>query len=483
MSNNLRASWFSLLGVLAMATIVSGDDFRLSLRRQVPSGETPARYERRSADETWPAAKTAVIVCDVWDYHHCLNAVRRLDEFLPRLNQTLSEARRRGAVIIHSPSDCMEAYAEHPARRRAIEAPTAAKLPAAIRHWCSAIPAEEQAVYPLDQSDGGEDDDPTEHAEWAGKLKQLGRNPGMPWKKQSDQIQIDERLDYITDRGDEVWNILAARGIERVLLTGVHVNMCVLGRPFGLRQLVRNGKQVALVRDLTDSMYNPRRWPYTDHFTGTDLIISHIERYVCPTITSDQIVGGEPFRFRHDQRAMRDVATLPSPGGNGDSPAGSRKAGDSWQLTNLPKNWEQLLPPSEGDTKQVVWLRCAVRLPAEWLGSDETLVIAPTRPGSTRVWLNGKELARYRPDDRTVRALRFTLPRDAAQVDDVNLMVLRIEAPPKAKQLLGAPSLVSGQRELSLQGNWQSRVGDDLSWANIPLPAKFGIGSDVQYEP
>ncbi|MCA9086652.1 MAG: SMP-30/gluconolactonase/LRE family protein, partial [Planctomycetaceae bacterium] len=72
--------------------------------------------------------------------------------------------------------------------------------------------------------------------------------------------------------------------------------------PFGLRQMVRNGMNTVLMRDLTDTMYNPARWPYVSHFTGTDLIVSHIEKYVCPTITSDQILGGQPLRFSKDAR-------------------------------------------------------------------------------------------------------------------------------------------------------------------------------------
>jgi type 1 glutamine amidotransferase len=84
--------------------------------------------------------------------------------------------------------------------------------------------------------------------------------------------------------------------------------MCVLGRPFGLRQMAKNGKNVVLVRDMTDTMYNPDRWPYVAHFQGTDLIVQHIEKYVCPTITSDQILGGTPFKFKDDVRPRVVVA-------------------------------------------------------------------------------------------------------------------------------------------------------------------------------
>ena len=123
--------------------------------------------------------------------HHCLNAVRRLEQFAPRLNEVLTVARDRGVTIIHAPSDCMEAYVDHPARHRAQQAPRADSLPYDVASWCSLVPAEEQARYPIDQSDGGEDDDPEEHLAWAAKLKAMGRNPGTPWKSQNKVITID----------------------------------------------------------------------------------------------------------------------------------------------------------------------------------------------------------------------------------------------------------------------------------------------------
>lgn len=293
-----------LLASLAFtfSNIARAEQFQLQLRYQQETADQSNCYHRLIREENWDTCQTAIIVCDVWDYHHCLNAVRRLEEFAPRLNQVLIKARQKGITIIHSPSDCMPAYANHPARKRAIEVSPAASLPAEITSWCSRIPSEEAAVYPIDQSDGGEDDDPQEHAAWVARLKAMGRNPALPWKKQSDLISIDSQKDYITDRGDEVWNILENKGIKNVILTGVHVNMCVLGRPFGLRQLVRNSKNVVLMRDMTDSMYNPARWPYVSHYTGNDRIISHIEKFICPTVTSDQILGGKPFQFSKDKR-------------------------------------------------------------------------------------------------------------------------------------------------------------------------------------
>jgi sugar lactone lactonase YvrE/nicotinamidase-related amidase/type 1 glutamine amidotransferase len=307
--NRCLAGLFTVTVAMAILTLsvrqASADEtMSLRLRYQKESSANSGRFHHMIRNEKWKASETAMVVCDVWDLHHCLNAVRRLEEFAPRLNEVLTKARAQGVTIIHSPSDCMPAYQKHPARRRAVEIAVAANLPHDVKSWCSLVPAEERTDYPIDQSDGGCDDDPEEHAVWAAKLEKLGRNPGTPWGAQSELIQIDGERDFISDRGDEVWSILEARGIRNVILTGVHTNMCVLGRPFGLRQMARNGKRVVLMRDMTDTMYNPKRWPYVSHFTGTDLIVSHIERHVCPTISSDQFIGGDEFRFRNDKRPL-----------------------------------------------------------------------------------------------------------------------------------------------------------------------------------
>jgi nicotinamidase-related amidase/type 1 glutamine amidotransferase len=301
-TSHVDFSLLTLLLVACLATPSAAEELSLKLRYQSETSPDSGRYHRLVRDEAWSPQETALIVCDVWDLHHSINAVRRVEELAPRLNAVVKDARDRGVTIIHAPSDCMDSYVESPARKRAIDTPKAKSLPKDIASWCSKIPAEEKVVYPVDQTDGGEDDDPAEHAAWAKELEGRGRHPGHPWKKQYDVVEIDEAKDFVSDKGEEVWSILESRGIKNVILTGVHTNMCVLGRPFGLRQMARNGKHVVLMRDMTDTMYNPARWPYVSHFTGNDLIVSHIERHICPTITSDQFIGGEVFRFKHDTR-------------------------------------------------------------------------------------------------------------------------------------------------------------------------------------
>ena len=241
----------------------------------------------------WDPTQTAIIICDMWNQHWCQGATRRVGELAPAMNRTIAAARARGVLIIHAPSSCMDAYKDHPARKRAQDAPKAANLPKDIAGWCNRIPTEEKGVYPIDQSDGGCDDGP--------QCPQ-----GSPWRSQIAAIAIRDE-DAISDSGVEIWNLLEARGIQNVMLMGVHLNMCVLGRPFGLRQLVSHGKNAVLVRDLTDTMYNSRSWPYVSHFEGTNRMIEHVEKYVAPSILSTDLTGQPAFRFQPDDRPLRRV--------------------------------------------------------------------------------------------------------------------------------------------------------------------------------
>ena len=289
--------------ILLTSAALTAEPWSLSLQSRTG-------HARKTTKEQWDPNLCAVIVCDMWDTHTSPNAVTREKELAPRLNEFLKKARADGALIIHAPSACMAAYDNTPARLRAINAPPAARTPNAINQWCRQIPSEESAVYPIDQSDGGADDEPSTHQKWAEQLAAQGRNPKAPWQRQIDLIQIDQDRDAISDSGSEIWNLLEAKKIRNVLIAGVHTNMCVAGRPFGLRQMARNGLNVALLRDLTDSMYNPRSWPYVSHVRGTELFIEHTERHICPTITSDQLLGGQPFKFSNATAGPRRLQVL-----------------------------------------------------------------------------------------------------------------------------------------------------------------------------
>lgn len=293
-----------LLILIALHSVAGETPLSLTLQSRSPSGKAAL------VKESWLPSRTAIIVCDMWDIHTCKNAVIREGEMAPRMNEVLEKARSQGVLIIHAPSSCMAAYEGTAARALAKTAPTAARLPDKIGEWCRQIPSEEMAVYPLDQSDGGNDDEPTVRAAWTEGLKAKGLNPKGPWTRQIDVLRIDQEKDAISDSGVEIWNLLESRNIDNVILMGVHANMCVAGRPFGLRQMAKNGKHVVLMRDLTDTMYNPARWPFVSHVRGTELFVQHVEKRICPTITSDQFVGSQPFAFSDATAGKKRVQIL-----------------------------------------------------------------------------------------------------------------------------------------------------------------------------
>ncbi len=70
----------------------------------------------------WSPARAAVIICDMWDTHHCLSAANRVAEMAPHLNKVVARMRQMDALIIHCPSRCMDFYRGLPARKRATEA-------------------------------------------------------------------------------------------------------------------------------------------------------------------------------------------------------------------------------------------------------------------------------------------------------------------------------------------------------------------------
>lgn len=266
----------------------NAEPLSLTTRQRVEASPGTGNYQITERQVQWNPRETAVIVVDMWDKHWCNGATSRVAEIAPRMNTFIHAARDRGVFVIHAPSSCMDAYKDHPGRKRAQNAPRATNLPPEIGEWCNKIPSEENGKYPIDQSDGGCDCEP----------KCEG---GSPWRREVAAIEILD-IDAISDSGVEIWNLLEEQGIKNVMIFGVHTNMCVLGRPFGLRQMSKNGKHAVLVRDLTDTMYNHKAWPYVNHFKGTELIVEHIEKFVCPTITSESLLGKPPFRFSADPR-------------------------------------------------------------------------------------------------------------------------------------------------------------------------------------
>ncbi len=286
-----RAIEFLAIGLI-LAPNMMADEKKLNLTLRARTKGAPEKVVEKKIN--WEAGKTALIICDMWDDHWCKSASRRVGELAGPMNAVVDAAREKGVFIIHAPSSVVSFYDKTPQRKLAKDAPfSKSPIPLSVKerwgtNWCWPDPKYE-GVLPIDDSDMG--------CSCKGEKCEIRE----AWTRQIKTIEL-VKGDALTDNGQETWNLLAERKIDNVILCGVHLNMCVLGRPFGLRQMVKVGKNVALMRDMTDTMYNPERPPGVDHFTGTDLVINHVEQYWCPSFTSADLVGGKPFRFKEDER-------------------------------------------------------------------------------------------------------------------------------------------------------------------------------------
>ena len=233
-----------------------------------------ATWRTRAETRMWPAEKTALVLCDVWDRHTCRGAEKRLEKLLPRMADVVSHLRDRGALIVHAPSDTIPFYDGTPARQRVLTAP-AMEAPVDLPHDDPPLPVD--ASNPCDTC-------PDEvHPKY---------ETGMPypWTRQHPAIKIDHSRDAVSADGRELLPFYRQRGIYHVLIMGVHTNMCILKRSFAIKQLVRWGIDVALIRDLTDAMYNPADPPYVSHARGTQLVVEYIERFWCPSVLSEDLL-------------------------------------------------------------------------------------------------------------------------------------------------------------------------------------------------
>ena len=250
---------------------------RARRRREQPAGS--GRIEVSEEVLRWEVARTAVIIVDMWDTHTCAMAAQRVAAMAPRMNQVVDAARSRGVMIIHAPSDTMGFYEKRAERQRMRRAPS---IPTPFRIGEVRADEHESSIFPI--AAGCDDAVP---AKFTGTGPATTRGP-YPWEREHDAIQITG-YDGISDSGQEIYNFCKQEGITNIALMGVHTNICILNRPFGVRSLKRLGFNVVVARDLTDAMYDPRQRPFVGHARGTDLVIEHIETYWCPSITGEDL--------------------------------------------------------------------------------------------------------------------------------------------------------------------------------------------------
>jgi hypothetical protein len=123
----------------------------------------------------------------------------------PRMNDVLTELRRRGVLIVHCPSDTMPYYEGTPGRKLAQAAPKV-ETAVPIAGWAN-LNLSKEGPLPISDADGGCPDEPP--------CPQATRAP-WPWHHEIDTLQIKEG-DTITDNA-EAFYLLRQRGITNLMI-------------------------------------------------------------------------------------------------------------------------------------------------------------------------------------------------------------------------------------------------------------------------
>lgn len=225
----------------------------LSLQTRGADGEPVTREEKVDA------ARLGIVVVDPWNFHWCKTATMRVDALIPRMNQALEAGRAMGMTVMLCPSDVVENYAGWPQREAVI---------AMARH---AVPPLKKIECPAPPDGGG----------CACGKERCVVNYG--WDAMHPDLRIGEK-DLMPDTLQEVWTICKDRNLTHLIYIGVHTQVCLLGKPMGLRNLKAAGLQCILARDMTDAHpgYNPATGFTPDGHTAE--VVAHFERHLAPTI-------------------------------------------------------------------------------------------------------------------------------------------------------------------------------------------------------
>lgn len=250
-------SWYSCrIVLLFIAVLLPGVAGALTLylqRRDPATGAVTVIKE-----EVDPKC-VGVIAVDVWNFHWCKTATMRVDAIVPRLNYALEGARALGMTVMLCPSDVVDNYVGFPQRETVLALPKE-PVPKVVDVTCPPVP-----------DAGG----------CACGRERCGVNYG--WDGMHPGLRIGP-ADLMPDTQAEVFAICKQRGLTHLIYTGFHTQVCLLGKPMGLKAMKSAGLQCVLARDMTDAHpgYDPARSFTPD--LNTSQVVEHFERHLAATI-------------------------------------------------------------------------------------------------------------------------------------------------------------------------------------------------------
>lgn len=244
-----------LLGLLVLSALPgAAADFAWTLQTRDPSTGEP-----RQRTEHVDPKRVGVVVVDVWNFHWCKTATMRVDAIVPRMNRALAALRDLGMTVMLCPSDVVDNYVGMPQREAIFALPTVT-VPQVMNVTCPPVP-----------DAGG----------CACGRERCAVNYG--WDGMHPDLRIGDG-DLMPDTQAEVYAICQQRGLTHLLYLGFHTQVCLLGKPMGLKAMKSAGLQCILARDMTDAHpgYEPERGFTPD--LNTQQVVEHFEKHLAPTL-------------------------------------------------------------------------------------------------------------------------------------------------------------------------------------------------------
>lgn len=245
-----------LLLLLALLILPSARAKDLTLTLQT---RDPVTGALRHTTERVDPKHVGVIAVDVWNFHWCKTATMRVDALIPRINEALDAARELGMTVLLCPSDVVDNYVGYPQREAVLALPKVT-VPTVVDVTCPPVP-----------DAGG----------CACGRERCGVNYG--WDGMHPALHIGAH-DWMPDTQAEVYALCRKFGLTHLIYVGFHTQVCLLGKPMGLKAMKAAGLNCVLARDLTDAHpgYDPAR-----NFTpdlNTAQVVEHFEKHLAPTI-------------------------------------------------------------------------------------------------------------------------------------------------------------------------------------------------------
>lgn len=216
------------------------------------------------ATERVDPARVAIFAIDCWHYHWCRTWRNRASSLMPRFNHSFDAARTLKMTFLFSPTNAMRDMNESPQRKNTLALPDR-RLPA-----LSNLEDRYPGALRFGMCECGLGDD----CHYTNNVN--NQHPDL-------KMQGDE---YIALTQQEAYNVLKHRNITHIIYTGFATNMCLWGKPTGMKYMRQFGFRCMVARDLTEAItryaeesFNPTQ--------GTLEVLELIERELAPTISME----------------------------------------------------------------------------------------------------------------------------------------------------------------------------------------------------